>query len=905
MRRALVLLPLCFRLIAGPEPELWPRASYDPRIPDFRKVLGYHPGERITWHANILKYLEALAAAEPKRMRIFDYGKTWEGRRLIYAVIGSEANIARLPRIKAAMQRLADPRNTPESEARKIMAGLPALIWLAYGVHGNEISSAEAAMYTAYHLLASRDKAVAGILSNVVVLLDPQQNPDGRDRFVHNFEIAEGIEPNASPAAAEHNEPWPGGRTNHYYFDLNRDWFALTQPETRGRVKVMQEWFPLVMVDLHEMSSDSTYYFAPEADPFNPHLTRDQRESLSWFGRNNARWFDRLGFTYFTREVYDAFFPGYGASWPAYYGAIAMTYENASARGLVMRRRDNSIFSFRDTVRRHFIASISTAETAAANREKLLENFYKYRQSAIQEGGTESVREYILPRRGNVSAVDKLAATLLEQGVEIKVAGGPFRAGDKEVPAGSYVIPLAQPAKRLIRTLLDPNVPMDEAFVKEQERRRRIRLPSEIYDVTAWSLPMLYNIELIAGSGPLPANLTPLTREALPGGRVAPGDASVAYLVPWGTSAAARFLTAALRRRDLPVYSSDREFTQNGRRYPRGTLILPSAENPGGLSAAVPELARASGAEVHTTDTGWVEEGVNFGSRHVFRVTAPAVAIAWDRPTSAYSAGHTRFVLERQFNYPATVVRTRMLASSDLARFQTIILPEGNSSEYFTTLGADGVRRLKDWVSSGGTLVAIGSAVSFLADARVALLAVQAESLARPPEPGKPAEPAKPPAAVPAAQPTDAPKPARAPGRIFATREDYEKAIRADTEPPDAARGVLVKAALDQDHWLTAGAGDSVYALANGSLIFTPIKLDKGINAGLYAAPGQLVASGYLWEENRKQLAHKPFLLIQNEGRGQVIGFTADPNFRAYMDGLGILFLNAVFRGPAHSRPAP
>ena len=331
--------------------------------------------------------MQALAAAAPNRLKVFDYGETWEGRKLIYAAVGSEANIRRLTEIRAAIGRIADPRKTPEADARKIMAGLPAVIWLSYGVHGNEISSPDAGLLTAYHLLAAHnDKLVDQILANVLVLIDPIQNPDGRDRFVNYFEQARGLEPDASPVAAEHLEPWPGGRVNHYLFDLNRDWIALTQPEVLNQVKVLREWFPLVYVDLHEMGANSTYFFSPESDPYNPNLTTDQRESLKLFGHNNAKWFDKYGFDYFTREEYDAFYPGYGASWPEYYGAIAMTYEQASVRGLVVRRSDETLLTYRDTVRHHFVSSVSTLETAAANREKLLEDFYRYRATAIEEG---------------------------------------------------------------------------------------------------------------------------------------------------------------------------------------------------------------------------------------------------------------------------------------------------------------------------------------------------------------------------------------------------------------------------------------------------------------------------------------------------------------------------------------
>ena len=854
--------------------EFWPGTAYDPAVPTLQKIAGYAPGERISWHANIVRYFEALAAAQPARIKVWEYAKTWEGRRLIYAAVGSEANIKRLDEIKSAMRKIGDPRQTGDAEARKLMATVPAVVWLGYGVHGNEISSPDAAMLTAYHLLAARrDPVVDAILANAVVLIDPMQNPDGRDRFVHHFEQSEGIEPQAEPAALEHNEPWLSGRTNHYHFDLNRDWFALTQPETRGRVKTLLEWLPPVFVDLHEMGSDSSYYFAPEAVPYNPHLTADQRTSLDWFGRNNAKWFDKYGFSYFTREVYDAFYPGYGASWPAYYGAIAMTYEQASARGLLMRKSDERVFSFRDTVREHFVASISTAEAAAQNRTKLLENFRAYRRTAIDEGARESIREYALPRRGDTAAVDKLARILAEQGIEVHRA--PQAAGG--FPAGSYFIRLNQPQKRMIRTLLDPQVGMEKEFLAEQERRRKKRLPDEIYDVTAWALPLLYNVESIARD-----TVTDGAMELVQAGRAAPGSVTgagdVAYLVPWGTQAAGRFLTAALRQ-GLRVQTNDKGFAQNGRVFPRGTLIVKTKENADGLAEKVAKLAADSGAEVVGTGTGWVDEGVNFGSRYVYTVKKPVVAIAWDQTVSPASAGHARFVLERQYQYPTVPLRLSALTSTDLSRFQTIVLPDG-------TYGAPLMARLKEWVRAGGTLIGIGGAMNALAAAKDGLLAMQQETL---PKPEKSAE----------KKPGDD---GRVAGTLLETDADYEKAITPEGATPDEVAGVLVTARTDPDHWLTAGVGAKVNAMVSGRAVFTPLKIDKGTNAAVMLGPKDVLASGYLWEENRKLLAHKPLVVIQREGRGWVIGFTADPNYRAFLDGMNLMFLNAVFGGPAHAR---
>jgi hypothetical protein len=272
----------------------------------------------------------------------------------------------------------------------------------------------------------------------------------------------------------------------------------------------------------------------------------------------------------------------------------------------------------------------------------------------------------------------------------------------------------------------------------------------------------------------------------------------------------------------------------------------------------------------------------------VVHVRRPRIALAWDTPVSPSSAGWTRYVLERQFGYPVTIMRTRQLASTGLARFDVLILPSGGG--YAQTFGPAGIARLKEWVQAGGTLIGLAEAVGFLADSKVQLLAIQPEDAARDAEPRKaPEKPEK--------------EEGRAPGKLLASAADYAKAIQAEKEPPDSVPGVLLRARTDPEHWLTAGAAETVHALLTGRAVYTPIKLDKGVNAAVFEAPEKLLASGYLWEENRKQLAFKPLVVVQPHARGFVIGFTADPNYRAYMDGMNTLFLNAVFRGPAHAQP--
>ena len=744
-------------------------------------------------------------------------------------------------------------------------------------------------MMTAYHLLASRgDAMIDNVLKNVVVLIDPLQNPDGRDRFVNNFRVNEGLEPDPNAFSAERAEPWPGGRSNHYYFDMNRDWHALTQPETLGRVRYLREWLPLVQVDLHEMGTNSTYFFTPGSLPMNPHLTKDQKDQMSWFGQNDAKWFDKFGWPYFTREVFDEFYPGYGASWPWFYGGMGMTYENASVRGLIARRSDETLYTFQESVKKHFVASIATCETAFTRREALFDSFYRYQVTAIEEGQKEAVKEYILPRRGDTSAVDKLAHILIEHGVEVHQSTAAFTNAGKQYPTGSYVISSAQPRKRFLRAVLDVRNDMEPDFLKEQERRRKKKLSDEIYDVTGWSLPLLFNVECVPAGEVSNVN-GPLVSASAAVKNPPPAKAEVAYLVPWGTQSAGRFLAAALRA-DIKVQSASKAFQQSGRNFSSGTLIVQIRQNDATIHEKVARLATSTGAEIVSTNSGWVDSGINFGSNHVTSIRKPAILLAWDTPTSGFSAGQARFVLERQYGYPVTVVRTSSFGTADLNLFQVIILPDTGAGSYLTALGGPVADRIKAWVRAGGVLIGIGGALTYLANPAIDLLSIRQESLAR--ESAKPADAAK-----PAASPAVSPAPAGPiPGKLLAKLEDYEKAIQSDTELPDSVAGVIVRAKVDPETWVTAGLPETLNVLVDGRSIWTPVKHDQGVNAVIYAGPEELVASGHMWEENRKQLAFKPFVVVENEGRGTVVAFTADPNFRAYMDGLNVVFLNAVFR---------
>ncbi|MBT1451519.1 peptidase M14 [Glaciecola sp. XM2] len=859
---------------------MWPDAEYSQDIPTVESVLGYSIGERISSHADMLKYFEALQEAAPQRMVINHYAKTWQNRDLIYAVISSPENMAKLEEHQANMQRLSDPRTTSKADAQSIIDGMPSSVWLGYSVHGNEISGTDSAMITAYHLLASTNQPVVDkVLANTLIFIDPLQNPDGRERFTSRYYATVGMEHSPDRFSAEHNEPWPNGRSNHYLFDMNRDWLAVTQPETKGRIKTMLHYRPLVVIDLHEMGGDSGYYFAPAARPINPFMTPEQLENIALVGKKNADYFDEFGFDYFTREIFDAFYPGYGDSWPKFYGASASTYEVGSSRGEIFRRANGELYTYWDSVQRHFVASISTIEATSDNREKLLRDYYEYQVSAIDAGRDADERTYIIPTQKDRGTAHRLATLLAEHGVEVTQAQESFKLCGTDYQAGAYIVDSAQPRGRYVSTVMTQQVDIAQDFIDEQERRRARKLRDEIYDVTAWSLPLMFNVDVDTCDRATKVDAAVVNADTPLEGNLTNPDAKVAYIAPWGDAASTRLLTSLLRN-NVKLKSASKPFVIDQKRYPSGSLIIETARNKDiDLVSIMADLTATTGAIVDGVDSSWVSEGPNFGSGNVVDVKAPNIAMAWDQPTSSLSAGNTRFVIERSLGYPVTAIRAGMLGSADLSRYQVLILPSGNYAASKSTIS-----NIQEWVKDGGVLITLGRATSFAASSDAGLLALKRELALKEDEAEKPSEEDE----VPAIKLT--------------SKADYFNAIENHKESPDSVAGVLARVDIDTEHWLAAGVDSSVFGLVSGRDIFQPIKLADGANIGWYSDQESLLASGYLWQENLEQMPFKAFMVQQDMGRGMVIGFTQDIGVRAYLDGLNILLANSVFLAPAHTR---
>lgn len=852
--------------------QAYPETTYDPDVPKLLDVIGHEHGKAISSAADITAFMRALAAHDPDRMQVRSYGETWQGRELTYAVISSPTNIARLDAIQSDLSTLADGDDlTGES-----LDATPAVVWLSYGVHGDEITPPDSALFMAYHLLAAQDdELVNTILANTIIIIDPSQNPDGRDRFVHSFESSLGMRPLADRYTAEHDQPWPRGRYNHYLFDLNRDWFAMTQPETQGKVAAVREWHPVIYVDSHEMGGDNSYYFPPAARPLNPNITNTQRGRQDQLGRNMASWFDRFGVPYFTREVFDAFYPGYGDMWPTLNGAIAMTFEQASPRGLLFARRDGGTLTYAQGVRNNVLTSLATLETVARNKNSFLTDYSNFRRSAIEDATRSVDRFVVLDLSEGRYEAEALGRRLARQGIMVQRVSAGSSQCRNTYSDGALIVDMAQPQGRLIKTLLSRSTPLAPDFIAEQESRRERGLNHELYDVTAWSLPLMDGVSSeqcnrVDLSGAVQVSATDL----IPA--VTSGSGRFGYVVPWTDGGQARLVIAALKA-GLMGKTTDVPFVQNGRSFPSGSTVFTNADNNADLEDALKSLAAEIGAEIVPMATSWVDDGPNFGSTSFAAMRMPKVAIAWGNGTSPTSAGNTRFVLERQLGIPVAPIRVSTMRRADLALYDVLIIPDTYGGLIAQVGSSDPI---KEFVQEGGVLIAIGTAVSEIASEQVGLLSTKLEIASTDGDASEDSEEA------------------RAPGINFASLAEYEEHIHDHRARPEDIPGVLVKTIADTDHWLASGY-DEASALVTGREIYRPLNEADGTNVFRFADADSLLESGYLWEENRLQLAFKPFVMAERQGDGVVIGFTQSPTTRAYLNGLNMLLANAVVLGPA------
>ena len=901
------------------------RGPYRAGVPRPDSLLGYGLGERNTQYADQERVLLAIAAAARDRVRVEEFGMTAERRRMRIYIISSPENIARLDAIRADLDRIADPRRTGGAELEQLAARTPAVVWINESVHGNESPGFETAMQTVYQLAASDEPATVAALRDAVIIINPSTNPDGHERFsVWYNSIFVG---SPDPGAMEHDEPWSvQGRFNHYRFDMNRDVMTATQQEVRGLKRAMLRWHPMVAVDQHGQTTN--YFFPPTARPMNENMGELAPKWFEIIGRANAAAFDRYGWMYYSRDVFDFYGPFYWDSWPTLSGAAGMTYETDGGgwKGVLWRREDGSLLSFRDGIAKHWVTAMATVEATAARREERVRDYWRHRQRAIEEGRTGTMKRVVFLPGSDPARAAELAGTLLRSGIEVRRATAPFSSarahayaddatGSRRFDAGAYVVDLAQPEGKVAKAFLEPSPTMDTLFARLQieKYRRNLRRGAnagregfEFYDVTAWALPVTFGVEAywtedapavtgellqLAEDAELPAPTAGTISAGVAGGQ----RATTAYVFRPDRNGAPR-LAHHLLAAGYRVGVSSLPLEAARQSWPRGTYIVRVARNDSSLHAAIDRLARETGVEVAAVSSGFTEQGqYGIGSEAVVSLVAPRVALVGDEGISQTGYGALWWTLERRYGIPFTPIGLGALAGSDLTRFNVILLPNASPGTLGGRLGKDGADRLRAWVQAGGTLITMGGASAWAARENVNLTSARVVGDTARDTTGVPGIARSPSADDSTARQR---RRERAPDR---TLDDLIPVTSpsASNANPQPLPGSHFDVTLDRTHWLTMGyeqprltvmlEGDSFYKLSK-----------EGTNVAVFPGEGRLHRAGFVWPENTERLLRNTALLIEEPiGEGHVVVFANEPMFRAWWRALDKLVLNGIVLGPA------
>ena len=876
--------------LAAQEPfDFYSRGPYRPAVPRPEAITGYAAGEQQTMYAVMQHYLDTLVATASDRVRIETWGRTTEYRPIRALIISDPANLAKLDQVRAGMAELADPRKTSAARAATIAAQSPAVAVFQYSVHGDEPAGFEAAMQVAYQLAASDEPQTLEILKSVVVVLNPSANPDGHERFAAWYNSV-GIGAD-HPWSFEHNEPWSiTGRYSHYRFDMNRDLLAQSQPEVRAMMDGVLRWRPQVFVDHH--STTATFFFPPVAQAVNLNLPPQTTKWFDTYGRGNAAAFDRYGWQYQVRGVFDFFYVGYWDEWSTFQGASGMTYETDGGPEFRLRRDDGSISTFRDGIAHHFVASLATLETTAKNRQSRLLDYYDFRRSALAEAATDRIKRVVIVPGNDPQSAAHVVGLLLHNGVEVTRLRQPLTSrlahnylsrgagSPRTFPAGSYVIDLNQPQSRVAKGVLEPDAELQRSFVERElakfhrNRRRGEDADKEdygFYDITAWSLPLSFNLDAYwtEDAGSVGDAVTDSIVPTPP----APGHAASAYLFLNDRPGAAR-LVLALEGEGFKLSASRAPVRADGRTYPRGAFIARIQRNPAALHERIAALGPALGVPVTAVQTAFPDSAeVGIGSDEVGGLHAPKILVAAGDGISETSYGWLWYFLTRELNASFTPVPLRAIGRmSDLSSFNVLIIPDGSSGRMRRELGDDGVERLKAWVRSGGVLIGYGGAAALAATKDLELSSVASVA------PDSGASP-------------DTTMPGNEPPLISKTGAPRD---RLEWIP-----GAIFRATLDTTHWLTVGyERDRIPVFIDGDTFWKPSK--SGANAVSFTDPvDSLVLSGFTWPDNTARLLKgSTWAVVENQGNGRVVLFLSDPLFRAFWRGPAKLLTNAILIGP-------
>ena len=788
--------------------------------------LGYDIGTQFSRHHQVLDYFKSVANAVPNQIKLEEYGKTNERRSLYLAYVSSEENIKNLETI-----RENNLKNTG------LLNGTPsatdvAIVWLSYNVHGNEASSTEASMLTLYKLLTERKD----LLKNTVVIIDPCINPDGRDRYVNWYNETASQPYDIDRKASEHNEPWPGGRPNHYLFDLNRDWAWATQVESQQRLNAYNKWMPHIHVDFHEQGINEPYYFAPAAEPFHEVISDWQRDFQTQIGKNHAKYFDAEGWLFFTRERFDLFYPSYGDTYPTYMGAIGMTYEQGGhgMAGLGILNDEGHVLTLVERLTHHTTTGISTVEIASKNAKQLNSEFAKF-----FDNSNLKYKSYVVS--GNADKLNSLKTLLskheiaFENSNTTKVSGYNYKSGQQgsmNINSNALIVHTNQPKGKMVKVLFEPNAKLTDSLT---------------YDITAWSVPYAYGLDAIASTSKVSSTKL-MERKALQTLNDAYG-----YVSKWNSLDDAQFLAELLKQK-FKVRFTEKPFTSNGNKFERGSLIITKGDNTHieNFVSKLNTIAQNHAQLLTQINSGFSQTTPDIGSPDIKLVNKQKVAVLSGKGTSSLSYGAIWHFFEQQLHYPLTSINTDNLSRTNLDKFNVLIIPSGY---YGSVLNEGNMKKLKDWVRAGGKVIAIDGALRSFA--------------------GKEGFSLK-----------------------YKDSEDDEKednltsyADREREYTNQLITGAIFKTKVDKTHPMAFGYGDDYFTLKLGSSSYS--LLDNGYNVA--HLDNTKVYSGFAGKDALKNLNETLVFGEEPMGSGSFIYMVDNTLFRSFWENGKLFLVNAIF----------
>lgn len=813
------------------------------------QFLGYKPGGRFTPHHRMVDYFEHVAANNPN-VKLIQYGETNEKRPLIIAILSSSENMGNLEQIR-----------TDNLKRAGLIEGLPStsvpINWMSFNVHGNESVGMEAAISSFYTLANPENSTSQDWLKNQIVIIDPAINPDGRDRYAnwYNQKMNTTLQPDLQ--SIEHNEPWPGGRANHYLFDLNRDWAWQVQVESQARMKVYQQWMPQLHLDFHEQGINNPFYMAPAAEPLHEQLSSFQHEFQDIFGRNTAKYFDEAGRFYFTKERFDLLYPSYGDSYPMFNGAIGMTIEQGGGGqagiGGFDAVGDTVTLSYR--IEGHYTAAMSAAEVTSKNAERLLSEFAKfYKDNSTNPKG--KYKSFIIKGESNPAQVAKLLELLDKNGIRYGKAGSKsglkgfaYGTGKSESFATTerdIIISAHQPKSVLTQVFFEPSPALHDSIT---------------YDITSWAMPYAYGLEAFAVEAKLEA-ASAYEKPTFTANQV--GKTPVAYIAAWQGTRDVAFLSALLNA-GIRVKFNEFPFEVEGKSFPAGSLLITKGGNEyvPNFDQKMVDIANKFGVRLATTMTGYVDKGKDFGSPNIRVLQAPKVALIGGEGTNSLNYGAIWHFFEKELNYPLSNLETDNMSRYDLSKYDVIIMPSTRGS----ALNESGQKNLMEWIRAGGKLIAIDGALSLFANKEGFALNTYDSD-----DDKKAAE-------------KEADSLAKA-ERLAPYQEGERVAISG------GAAGAIYQVDMDVTHPLGYGTGGKYYTLKNNASRFA--YLDNGVNAGVISS-NEAYRTGYIGYKIKSKMAESMVIGVENAGRGEIVYFVDDPIFRGFWESGKLILSNAIF----------